>query len=321
MLRQFQTAFIGVFCGVLLSSSVVAKEVADDIFSGFEVKKIAEHTWFIPGPREIPNPENQGFMNNPAFVITDNSVIVLDPGSSVHVGRALLKRIRLQTDKPITHVFNSHIHGDHWLGNQAIMEENDKVIIYAHPKMIELAKGGEAQAWIDNLMDLTKGATKGTIATFPTEALTDQQEVKVDNITIKAHLSEKAHTITDAMFEIVEDKVLITGDNAFRNRAPRLDDGSYLGNMAVLDKALALPVEVVVPGHGPSGGKEVLSDFRDFIAIIYDTTKTLMDEDMEAYEIKPKVVEAMTKYKDWTGYDAAIGKLVSVAVLEVEENF
>ncbi len=38
-------------------------------------------------------------------------------------------------------------------------------------------------------------------------------EVKIDNITIKSHLNEIAHTKTDAMFVIVEDKVLITGDN------------------------------------------------------------------------------------------------------------
>ena len=320
MLRKIQLTLLGFIGSSLLVLSASAKDETVDVLSNYKVEKVAEHTWYIPGPREIPNPENKGFMNNPAFVETDKSVIVLDPGSSIHVGRALLKRIRNQTDKPVTHVFNSHIHGDHWLGNQAFLEENEKVKIYAHPKMIELAKGGEAQAWIDNLLALTEGATKGTIATYPTIELKDQQEVKVDNITIKSHLSEKSHTITDAMFEIVEDKVLITGDNAFRNRAPRLDDGSYVGNLEVMDKALALPVEKVIPGHGPAGGKEVLIDFKDFLSIIYNVTKEGIDDDLEAHEIKPKVIEAMSKYKDWTGYDAAIGKLVSVAALEIEES-
>ena len=319
MLRKFQLILLGLIGSSMLALSVSAKE-AVDILSNHKVEQVAKHTWYIPGPRAIPNPENQGFMNNPAFVETDKSVIVLDPGSSVHVGRALLKRIRKQTDKPVTHVFNTHIHGDHWLGNQAFFEANDKVQIFAHPKMIELAKAGEAQAWIDNLLALTEGATKGTVATFPTNVLKDQQEVKVDNITIKAHLSEKAHTLTDAMFEIVEDKVLITGDNVFRNRAPRLDDGSYIGNIDVIDKALALSIEKVIPGHGPMGGKEVLEDFKDFLSIIYNTTKVGVDDDLEAHEIKPKVIAAMSKYKNWTGYDAAIGKLVSVAALEIEEN-
>ncbi len=170
------------------------------------------------------------------------------------------------------------------------------------------------------MMDRTKGASKETIATIPTEALKDQQEIKIDNITIKVHLSEKAHTLTDAMYEIVEDKVLITGDNAFNNRAPRLDDGSYIGNMAVLDKALKLPIEIVIPGHGPMGGKEVLENFKEFLSLVYNTTKEQMENDLEAYEIKPKVIEVMGKFKDWTNYNGAIGKLISVAVLEIEEN-
>ncbi len=320
MKKTYYSKLGAILISFLIILSASAKDQSTDILSGYETKKIAEHTWFIPGPLEGPNPKNRGFMNNPAFVITEKSVIVLDPGGTVETGRAVLKRIRQQTKNPITHVFNTHVHGDHWLGNQAFVEANKDVKIYAHPKMIELATDGEAQVWIDMMMDRTKGASKETIATIPTEALKDQQEIKIDNITIKAHLNEKAHTLTDAMYEIVEDKVLITGDNAFNNRAPRLDDGSYIGNMAVLDKALKLPIEIVIPGHGPARGKEVLENFKEFLSLVYNTTKKQMENDLEAHEIKPKVIEVMGKFKDWTNYEGAIGKLVSVAALEIEEN-
>ena len=320
MHRQYWAILLGFFYSMLLASCAVAKDETD-ILTGYETTQVAAHTWYIPGPRETPNVKNKGFMNNPAFVITDKSVIVLDPGSSLMVGKALIKRIRKLTKNPITHVFNSHVHGDHWLANQAFVEENKDVKIYAHPNMIEEAKNGEAKVWIDMMMDRTKGITKDTVATIPTEVLKDQQEIKVDNITIKAHLANiKAHTDTDAMFEIVEDKVLITGDNAFNKRATRMDDGSFVGNMKVMDDALKLPVEVVIPGHGPSGGKELLSNFKHFLELIYNTTKTAMDDDLEVYEIKPKVVEKMAKYQDWTGYKAGIGKLVGVAALEVEAS-
>jgi glyoxylase-like metal-dependent hydrolase (beta-lactamase superfamily II) len=320
-MRKYQRNIFGaILLSFLFTLSAVAKDTTSDILSNYKTKKIAEHTWYIPGPLEGPNPKNKGFMNNPAFVITDKSVIVIDPGGTVEVGRSVLKRIQKLTKNPVTHVFNSHIHGDHWLGNQAFVEANKDVKIYAHPKMIEIAKDGEAQVWIDMMMRLTEGASKETVATFPTDALKDQQEIKIDNITIKVHLSKKAHTLTDAMYEIIEDKVLITGDNAFNNRAPRLDDGSYIGNMEVMDKAMKLPVEVVVPGHGPVGGKEVLKNFKEFLSLIYNTTKEEMENDLEAHQIKPKVIALMGKYKDWTNYDGAIGKLVSIAALEVEES-
>jgi glyoxylase-like metal-dependent hydrolase (beta-lactamase superfamily II) len=206
------------------------------------------------------------------------------------------------------------------LGNHAFIEKYPDVKIYAHPEMIEEAKAGEAESWIKLMMTLTEGATDGTEATIPTIALENNQEVKIDNITIKAHLNKLAHTKTDAMYEIVEDKVLITGDNTFSKRMPRLDDGSYVGNMMAMDIALALDIKVVVPGHGPVGGKEVLTDFREFLYTIYDTSKKLLDDDMESFEMKPIIVEKLKKYQEWENFDGAIGKLISVAVLEAENE-
>ena len=121
------------------------------------------------------------------------------------------------------------------------------------------------------------------------------------------------------MFEIVEDKVLITGDNSFNKRMPRLDDGSFAGNMKAMDDGLKLDVAVVVPGHGPAGGKEVLSGFKDFLSIIYDTSKKLREEDMEAFEMKPEIVEKLEKFQKWDSFDDSIGKLISLAVIEAEK--
>ena len=304
---------------ILLANTSFAKS-SNGIMDNFEAKKVAEHTWVIEGPTGQPSAKNKGFMNNPAFVITDKSVIVFDPGSSVQVGQALIKKIRKLTDKPVTHLFDSHVHGDHWLGNQGIQEAFPEVKIYAHPEQIKEAKAGEAEAWISLMKKLTEGATEGTKAVIASNALKDGEEITVDGITIKSHLSVVAHTKTDAMFEILQDKVLITGDNAFNNRMPRLDDGSYVGNMKAMDTALALDVAVVIPGHGETGGKEILTNFKNFLNIIYSSVKTLLDDDMEAFEMKPVIVKKLKDFKKWDNFDGALGKLISIAVLEAENE-
>ena len=304
---------------LFLNTSAFAK-TSSGIMDKFAAKKVAKHTWVILGPTGQPSVENKGFMNNPAFVITEKSVIVFDPGSSVQVGRALIKKIQQQTDQPVTHVFNSHVHGDHWLGNHGIQEAYPDVKIYAHPRMIEEAKAGEAEAWINLMKKATEGATEGTKAVIASHALKDGEEIKIDGITIKSHLSVFSHTKTDAMFEILQDKVLITGDNAFNNRMTRLDDGSFVGNMKAMDRALALDVAVVIPGHGDAGGKEILSNFKNFLNIIYSTSKTLLDDDLEPFEMKPAIVEKLKDYKSWDNFDGAIGKLISIAVLEAENE-
>lgn len=281
--------------------------------------KVAPHTWVIFGPTEQPSPQNRGFMNNPAFVETGNSVIVVDPGSSVQIGEGVLKHIRAHTDKLVTHIFISHVHGDHWLGNQAIKQAFPEVKIYAHPEMIKEAKAGQAEQWVSLMDTLTEGATKGTEAVIPAIVLEDGQEIDVDGVTIRTHLSDWAHTKTDAMFEVVQDKLLITGDNVTNKRIARMDDGSFRGNMAAIDKAIALDVEHVVPGHGPSGGKELLSQFRDYLDIVYSGASELREEGLEPYEMKEQLLPKATAYQNWPGFEDEFGKHISLATLEAEQ--
>jgi glyoxylase-like metal-dependent hydrolase (beta-lactamase superfamily II) len=289
------------------------------VLEGYSAQKVAEHTYVIHGPLEVPNPDNKGFMNNPAFIISDKSVAVVDPGSSVHVGQAVLTHIKKLTDKPITMVFNTHVHGDHWLGNQAFIENNPKVKIYAHPEMIKAAQAGDAEAWIKNLSEMTKGATDGTKAVIPTEALQDGQVIKIDNLSIKAHLNEHAHTKTDAMYEVVEDKLLFTGDNVTYQRIPRMRDGSFRGSVAVIEKALAQDFKYIVPGHGATGGQEVLTAYKVYLSTIYESAKALAEEGLEAFEMKQKIKEKLGDYKDWAGFEDELGKHISLAVLEAEQ--
>jgi glyoxylase-like metal-dependent hydrolase (beta-lactamase superfamily II) len=307
---------VSVFAFLFASISAVwaGQEIPD-----YPVQQVSEHVYVIHGPREIPNPENRGFMNNPAFVITDQSVVVVDPGSSVYIGEMVLRQIRKITDRPVSHVFISHIHGDHWLGSQAIKQAYPQVKIYAHPEMIAEAKGGGAQVWLDFLSRLTEGATDGTQAEIPTEALQDGREIAVGGLTFRVYLAEHAHTKTDAMIEVVEDSLMFLGDIGVYQRMGRMDDGSFRGNIAALDRALALGVKHYVPGHGPSGGPEAGDAFRQYLKIVYDAAAKYSEEGLAPYEIKAKLMPLVGKYREWPLFEEDFGKQVSLAVLEAEQ--
>ncbi len=286
----------------------------------YATQKIATNSYVVLGPTEQPTAANQGFMNNPGFIVTDAGVVVVDPGSSYAIGKALLERIREVTDKPVTHVFNSHVHGDHWLGNHAIFEAFPKVQIYAHPNMIEEAKAGAAQQWLDLLDRVTEGATKGTEAVIPSVALKDGQVVKVGEQDFRIHLSDWAHTKTDAMIEVVNEKLLFTGDNVTFKRIPRMDDGSFRGNIATVEKMLELPFEVIVPGHGPTGGRdEVLKPYLNYLQTVYSEVRILMEEGLEDFEMKDKIMSKLSAYQGWADFEGELGKHISLAVLEAEQ--
>ena len=120
-------------------------------------QQLTEHVYVVHGPQAFPSPKTRGFMNNPGFVVTKDGVVLIDPGSSVQIGNKVLGVIRSVSDKPVIAVFNTHIHGDHRLGNQAIRQAYPRVPIYAHRRMIERVAMAEGEDWIELFNRLTGG--------------------------------------------------------------------------------------------------------------------------------------------------------------------
>jgi glyoxylase-like metal-dependent hydrolase (beta-lactamase superfamily II) len=303
----------------IASFALSAQAAPADSVKPYPAKLVAPDTWVITGPLGEPSVENQGFMNNPAWIIAGDQVIVIDPGSSVQAGRMVVKAIRETTGLPVTTVYNTHIHGDHWLGNQAILEAWPKAVLIAHPDMIAKAKAGEAESWINTMSRLTQGFTDGTRAEIPTIATTDGMSSKIGNRTFRIYSSNDAHSKTDIMIE-VDNGVLFTGDNVLNGRVARMDDGTFSGNIKAIDRALTLPVKVVVPGHGKPGSPAILKAQRDFFQTLFDAVKVEYDAGKSDFEMKPAVVKKLAAYQNWNGFDTAVGKQISLAVLEIEQQ-
>ena len=298
---------------------IAAEAVAGTPVPDYKAEQIAPHTYVIIGPTERPNPENLGFMNNPAMIIGKDSVIIIDPGSSLESGRMVLRQLKELTDKPVTHVFVTHVHGDHWLGNQAVREQYPQAKYYAHPEMIRKAKESEAEAWVNMMSSLTNGATDGTEAVIPENELQDGDIFTIPGLTVKVHIMPAVHSYTDAMFEIVEDGVFFTGDNTTYKRIARFDDGTFRGTIAMADKIIAENYKVYVPGHGPAGDKEIIVSFRNYVVTLYETVAALYEEGLSDFEMKGQIVAKLAAYHDWPGFEEEVGKHISLAILEAEK--
>jgi len=309
---------ISLICGLFFAVSALAArgpEVPD-----YDAEEVAPGVHVIHGPVDYPNPKNQGFMNNPAFLVTDEGVVVVDPGSSVQTGEMVLRQIRKVTDKPLLAVLNTHVHGDHWLGNQAMRAAAPEVPIYGHPKMLEAIEQGAGGEWLDRMMRATEGATEGTDVVGPNKALDHGDKVEHGGLTFRVHHHGQVHSHTDLMIEVPEKELLFLGDNANNRRIVRMDDGSFAGAVAALDKVKQdVSAKVLVPGHGRTGGWEIVDANRDYMATIYGTVESLYEEGMSDFEMKPQITEKLAAFNDWAGFDDELGKHISLAYLQVEE--
>jgi len=260
-------------------------------------------------------------MNNPAFLITDAGVVVVDPGSSVQTGEMVLRQIAKETDRPVRAVVNTHVHGDHWLGNQAIREAFPDVPIYAHPKMLEAVAKGAGAEWVGRMLSATEQATRGTVAVGPNIAVDDGDGVEIGGLDFRFHYYGHVHTRTDLMISVPQKGLLFLGDNAANRRILRMDDGSFKGSIAALDAVKdAVDATILIPGHGQTGGWGIVDSYRDYLARLYDGVRELFEGDVPDFEMKPEIQSRLSDFEAWPGFEEELGKHVSLAYLEVEKD-
>lgn len=283
----------------------------------YHTVRLTDRTYVIHGSNEPPNAQNQGFTNNPGFVLTGKGVVVIDPGSSVRIGEMLLARIAALTADPVVAVFNTHVHGDHWLGNQAIKAAYPRAVIYAHSNMKAKAPAAGSQ-WIGQLNRLTQGAITETLPVLPDTYMEHGEVLRLGDRHFRSYHHSPAHADGDLMIEVVEEQVLFRGDVVVSGRVVYLDDGDLQGNIEAIDLALTSHARHFVPGHGPVGGREPLVLYRRYRRTLHAAVQRYYGQGLADFERLPKVAALRVECRGWKAFTAQLGRHVGLAYSAVE---
>lgn len=285
----------------------------------YPVDQVAGKVWVIHGPVTTPNKKNQGFMNNPGFILTSKGMVIVDPGGTLQSGEMVLRVMKTISDKPVIAVFNTHMHGDHWLGNQAVKAAYPDAPIYAHPNMIREVAEGEGKNWQALMLRQTGGQSAGTIVVNADHPINNGDHFNYGDTRLKIYHYGAAHTDNDIMISVDGGKALFMGDNLINGRLGNMRNGNIKGLIDADAKVIgAVQPAVIIPGHGRSGGMAMYNHSVDLFRILYRNVQQLYDQDMSDYEMKPRIRAALKDYRDWVDFDALLGKTISQAYLEVE---
>jgi len=186
------------------------------------------------------------------------------------------------SDSPVRMVLNTHWHGDHTGGNEALAR--DGAMIVAHDNVRARMNSSHFSTFFQS-----------TSEPSPREALpvvTFERDVTVhlNGHTIWLEHAPTAHTDGDAIVYFEEANVVHMGDNFFNGLYPFIDadsGGSIVGMVAAIDTALArIDAETrVIPGHGPMSDKNGLRAFRDMLATVAGRMRTAIDVGRSVEEI------------------------------------
>jgi len=285
------------------------------------VNRITDKIYIIYGPLDLPNEKNHGFRNNPLIVLTSEGVVICDPGGSASAGQMVVERVKEITNAPVVAVFDSHGHGDHWLGNEAIKDAYPHAVIYGHERMQSKLNNGDGLRWLDLINKLTNGSAHGTRVVAPDKTVSNGDIVTIGDTSFRIHHTGTAHTDGDIMVEIVEERALFLGD-IVRNEFLGVmeEDSSFQGNIAAIDFLLKnkSDIKYYIPGHGRVGDARMLKQYQAYLSILYNKVKMLYATGIADYEMKPEIVKDLSKFQSWKDFDMRVGSHISRAYLEIE---
>ena len=308
--------FILIFLfGIFFSQSSYAYD-----WPHIQPKLIGPNTYILEhGAHDEPAEVSRGYHNNPSFVITNDGVVVIDTGSSYEIGKMILRRIESITTKPVTHIFTTHFHGDHWLSNHALLEKYPNAKTIAHPELIKLLEEGEDKVWFDRFSKRLGDDFTGTKAIIPNTPAKNQT-YQIGGLNFQVIIFDKAHTTTDLMVYVIDEEVLFTGDIINNKHFSFMGHGNFKGAYEATQKALSINPNHVVVGHGKSGKSDLIKSFLKFYQHLTTIVQDMYEQDMLDYEMKPKVIESLSEFKDWSGFENQIGPYISQIILELENE-
>ena len=199
------------------------------------------------GPVQHANRLNQGYMINSTVIVGEKGVILVDSGGSAEVGRHIAAAVRRITDKPVTHVVNTHHHGDHHLGNVAF--EGASFISSEVCRKLLLETAAEWLKIMEGAVGRPLPGTKAVPADV-TYAEGSRTEISIQGVRVVFWVPRGSHTAGDLLVYLPDDKVLVAGDVLVNRIVPTLQDGFVKNWIRTLDELQALGGVHFVPGHG-----------------------------------------------------------------------
>ncbi len=176
---------------------------------------------------------------NTAFMPTSDGVILVDDKFAAD-GPNIVAKVKSVTDKPIRYVLNTHQHGDHTGGNEALLLANAEIVIHKNARANRVT-----------------GKQPG----LPQITFTDESQVFLGGKEVVARHLGRGHTNGDAIIFFPSERVVHTGD-LFVVGAPFCDannGGSIKEWDQTVQKVLdQYDFDTVIPGHGPVSKREDL---------------------------------------------------------------
>jgi glyoxylase-like metal-dependent hydrolase (beta-lactamase superfamily II) len=239
-----------------------------------------------------------GSGGNIAVLPGDDGKLIIDSGYLTSRGK-IADVLSSLSPHPIKHLINTHWHFDHTDGNEWMHSAGATITAHENTRK-HLSTGARVDDWNFRFPPSPAGA-------IPAEVFNADQTLHLNGATIALKYYGPAHTDGDISIYFIEADVLHTGDTWWNGHFPFIDystGGNVNGMIKAAEANLAMVTDktIVIPGHGPVGGKTEMIEYRDILASIRDRVAALKGEGKSLNEIVAAKITAAYDAKWGTGF-------------------
>jgi len=213
------------------------------------------------------------------FVVTSDGVIATDPVAygRPQGGAQYLAEIRKITNQPVRYLVYSHHHDDHASGGKAF----GRAVVVAHRAV--------------------EGHIQGDIVP-PVLTFTDQASIHLGDLEVRLIYPGPSETESNLIVYVPARKVAFMVDSVFVRAVPwrNMQGADPRKWISALEKLDSLDFEILAPGHGPTGRKEHVREFINYLKDLLAAVGERMKRG-ESLEDIQRTIE-LPQYRDWTRY-------------------
>jgi glyoxylase-like metal-dependent hydrolase (beta-lactamase superfamily II) len=241
----------------------------------------------------------EGSGGNIAVLTGPDGKLLVDAGFAVSRPQISSALVSISSD-PIKRLINSHWHTDHTDGNAWLHDAG--AVITAHENTLKrLSVATRVEGWSYTFPAAPQGA-------LPVEVFTNEHRMNVNNTRIVCNYYPPAHTDCDISVYFEEADVLHVADTWWNGVYPFIDystGGSIDGSIRAAETNLAMATSktIIVPGHGPVGGRADVVEFRDMLVAIRENVALLKK--------RGRSIDETIAAKPTAGYDEKWGQFLT----------
>jgi len=263
-----------------------------------EVKEIAPGVFFRYSSISANDPKIPFGGSNHTWIIFKDYVVVIDANFPKEAADVIAD-IKKTTKKPIKYVLDTHHHGDHAYGNTIWSKEGAQIV--ASKPTARLLKTNGPKQWEEAAKD--RKDIKDNELKQPDITFDDKYELKDDTQHVIFMHFGHSHTIGDAVAYIPKHKILCTGDACVNGAFNFMGHSNSASWIKCLDEMAKLEIDLICPGHGKVGRKDLLATQKRYFVDLREAVKKGIDGKKSVADITAGL--DFKWYKDWTGVSVA----------------